>query len=227
MLRRPAASESAAAELTRASCGLRLQPAPAQADGPPWDAHAPLRHALALGLAHGPTELLPISSSAHTDLIPWLAGWPYAELDPELRKSLEVDAARRALALALDWQARWPAPGCGRRRESAARLLLLPPAARGLPARGGDRAPSRQSARDRPRSAQRARVAMATHRSPGQARRSRPRARRRARTGLVLGLAQTLRWCPGVAQRRDADRRACARLRPRTRASSARRARSR
>jgi undecaprenyl-diphosphatase len=49
-----------------------------------------IRHALALGLAHGPTELLPISSSAHTILIPWLAGWPYAELDPELRKSFEV-----------------------------------------------------------------------------------------------------------------------------------------
>ena len=49
-----------------------------------------LGHALALGLAHGPTELLPISSSAHTILIPLLAGWPYAELDPELRKSFEV-----------------------------------------------------------------------------------------------------------------------------------------
>jgi undecaprenyl-diphosphatase len=49
-----------------------------------------LRHALALGLAHGPTELLPVSSSAHTILIPWLAGWPYAELDPELRKAFEV-----------------------------------------------------------------------------------------------------------------------------------------
>ena len=44
-----------------------------------------LRHALALGLLQGPTELLPVSSSGHTTLIPWLAGWPYAELDPELR----------------------------------------------------------------------------------------------------------------------------------------------
>ena len=38
----------------------------------------------------GPTELLPVSSSAHTTLLPWLAGWPYAELDAELRKSFEV-----------------------------------------------------------------------------------------------------------------------------------------
>jgi undecaprenyl-diphosphatase len=50
----------------------------------------PLRHAAILGLLHGPTELLPISSSAHTTLVPWLAGWPYEELDPRLRKSFEV-----------------------------------------------------------------------------------------------------------------------------------------
>ena len=49
-----------------------------------------LRHAVALGALHGPTELLPISSSAHTTLVPWLLGWPYAELDPELRKAFEV-----------------------------------------------------------------------------------------------------------------------------------------
>jgi undecaprenyl-diphosphatase len=62
-----------------------------------------LRHALALGLAHGPTELLPISSSAHTILIPWLAGWPYVELDPELRKSFEVALhAGTAAALLVD-----------------------------------------------------------------------------------------------------------------------------
>ncbi len=50
----------------------------------------PLRHAVVLGLLHGPTELLPISSSAHTTLVPWLAGWPYDQLDPRLRKSFEV-----------------------------------------------------------------------------------------------------------------------------------------
>ncbi len=33
---------------------------------------------------------MPISSSAHTALVPWLAGWRYSELDPDLRKSFEV-----------------------------------------------------------------------------------------------------------------------------------------
>jgi undecaprenyl-diphosphatase len=50
----------------------------------------PARQAVALGLLHGPTELLPISSSGHTTLVPWLLGWDYAELDPELRKAFEV-----------------------------------------------------------------------------------------------------------------------------------------
>jgi undecaprenyl-diphosphatase len=49
-----------------------------------------LRHALALGLLHGPAELLPISSSGHTELVPWLLDWSYAELDGELRKAFEV-----------------------------------------------------------------------------------------------------------------------------------------
>lgn len=46
--------------------------------------------ALALGLVHGPAELLPISSSGHITLIPWLLGWDYETLEPELRKSFEV-----------------------------------------------------------------------------------------------------------------------------------------
>jgi undecaprenyl-diphosphatase len=44
---------------------------------------------VALGLVQGPAELLPVSSSAHLNLIPWLAGWR-GGLDPELRKSFEV-----------------------------------------------------------------------------------------------------------------------------------------
>jgi undecaprenyl-diphosphatase len=50
----------------------------------------PLRHALLLGLVQGPTEVLPVSSSAHIALLPRFAGWSHAEQDAELRNSLEV-----------------------------------------------------------------------------------------------------------------------------------------
>lgn len=54
------------------------------------DGRIPVRRALALGLVQGPTELLPVSSSAHIVLVPWLAGWDWERLDPEVRKSFEV-----------------------------------------------------------------------------------------------------------------------------------------
>ena len=54
------------------------------------DAGLPLGEALALGALHGPAELLPISSSGHVALVPWLLSWRYVELDDELRKSFEV-----------------------------------------------------------------------------------------------------------------------------------------
>jgi undecaprenyl-diphosphatase len=50
----------------------------------------PTRRAVALGLVQGPAELLPISSSAHLILLPWLAGWDWERVDPEVRKSFEV-----------------------------------------------------------------------------------------------------------------------------------------
>jgi undecaprenyl-diphosphatase len=50
----------------------------------------PLREALALGVLHGPAELLPISSSGHVALVPWLGRWSCVELDADLRKAFEV-----------------------------------------------------------------------------------------------------------------------------------------
>jgi undecaprenyl-diphosphatase len=49
-----------------------------------------LGQAVALGLLHGPAELLPVSSSGHVTILPWLLGWSYVELDEDLRKALEV-----------------------------------------------------------------------------------------------------------------------------------------
>lgn len=48
----------------------------------------------------GPTELLPVSSSAHLAMVPRLAGWDWEQLDPELRKSFEV-ALHAGAAIAL------------------------------------------------------------------------------------------------------------------------------
>lgn len=39
---------------------------------------------------HGPAELLPVSSSAHTQLVPALLGWSYSDLPDETRKTFEV-----------------------------------------------------------------------------------------------------------------------------------------
>jgi undecaprenyl-diphosphatase len=61
----------------------------------------PLRRAVALGLIQGPTELLPVSSSAHLVLVPWLAGWRHERLDPEIRKSFEVALHAGAAAALL------------------------------------------------------------------------------------------------------------------------------
>jgi undecaprenyl-diphosphatase len=60
----------------------------------------PAARAVALGLVQGPAELLPVSSSAHIVLVPWLAGWDWDGIDPELRKSFEV-ALHTGAALAL------------------------------------------------------------------------------------------------------------------------------
>lgn len=63
----------------------------------------PVSHAVALGLIQGPAELLPISSSSHTALLPWLMRWRSAALDVELRRSLEVALhAGTAAALVVD-----------------------------------------------------------------------------------------------------------------------------
>src|SRR5436305_3666847 len=86
-----------------------------------------LRHALALGVLHGPAELLPISSSGHTELVPWLLGWSYAELDGELRKAFEVAlhaGTAAALLVALRAEVREITP----RRLGLIAGSFLPPA---------------------------------------------------------------------------------------------------
>ena len=107
--------------LGAAPAGSRHRPSPA----------LPVRHAALLGLLHGPAELLPISSSGHIALVPWLARWPSAELDPALRKSLEVAlhaGTAAALLLALRGEVADAVRGFDRRRAALVALSTLPPA---------------------------------------------------------------------------------------------------
>jgi undecaprenyl-diphosphatase len=80
--------------------------------------------AIALGLVHGPTELLPVSSSGHVGLVAGLLGWPYEELPPEARKAFEVALHVGTLPAMLVVV---PAPG-----PVLAILATLPPALAGL-----------------------------------------------------------------------------------------------
>jgi undecaprenyl-diphosphatase len=95
----------------------------------------PLRHAVALGLLHGPAELLPISSSGHTTLIPWLAGWNYEDLDPAARKRFEVALHAGAIAgvlVVMRSEIASTVLGIGARRIRMLALATVPAAAAGV-----------------------------------------------------------------------------------------------
>jgi undecaprenyl-diphosphatase len=94
----------------------------------------PTRRAAALGLVQGPAELLPVSSSAHLNLIPWLAGWDWERLDPEVRKSFEVMLHAGAAVALLVGQRRVIATELrefDRRRAAVLALSFGPPALAG------------------------------------------------------------------------------------------------
>jgi undecaprenyl-diphosphatase len=178
-----------------------------------------VRHAVALGLLQGPTELLPVSSSAHTALVPWLAGWPWAELDAELRKAFEVAlhlGSGGALAIDMRTELIGVIAGLDRREAAVIALALAPPVLAGYTLQrlierrlGGPRSTAAGLVAGA--------VALALAegerstspcRGPrGHARASaRPRAGRSCDSagpgdGLALGLAQAAALFPGVSRR--------------------------
>jgi undecaprenyl-diphosphatase len=85
-------------------------------------------------MIQGPAELLPVSSSAHLNLVPWLRGWEWRRLDPELRKSFEVFLHAGAAAALLWGQRRVIANELrefDRRRAAVLALSFGPPAVAG------------------------------------------------------------------------------------------------
>lgn len=168
---------------------------------PPDSSALSAPHALLLGLAQGPTELLPVSSSAHTTLIPLLLGWPYAELDGELRKSFELALhAGAGVALALDMRRELvdAARALDRRRVGVIVLSLAPAALAGLALR-----PLIERRLGGPRSI--AGGLAAGGLAMGVADASATGAERRqhdagAADGLALGVAQAIALIPGVSR---------------------------
>ncbi len=165
----------------------------------PAESGLALGHAALLGVLHGPAELLPISSSGHVTLVPWLLGWPYEELDPELRKAFEVAlhaGTAAALLLALREEVEDAARGLDRRRALLVVLSFAPPALAGYTL---ERPIERRLGT--PRSIALgllagAAVMAAADRAPQRRR----RASAGALDGLLLGLAQAAALVPGVSR---------------------------
>jgi undecaprenyl-diphosphatase len=164
------------------------------------EAALPLHHALALGALHGPAELLPVSSSAHTTLVPWLLRWPYPELDPELRKAFEVAlhaGTAAALLVGLRDEVAEAARGFDRRRVTLVAGSFIPPAIVGLTLER----PIERRLGTPPTIAAgllAGAIAMALADVLGPRRRSRETAT--AGDALALGLAQASALVPGVSR---------------------------
>ncbi len=164
-----------------------------------------LHHALALGLLQGPAELLPVSSSAHTALVPWLAGWSYANMDGDRRKSFEVvlhAGAGLALAIHMRKELLRDVTSIDSQRAKVIALALAPPALAGY-ALGG---PIEQRLGG-PRSIAFGLIAGAmamaiADRSAGADASGKQRAQEDAtpQDGLTLGLAQAAALIPGVSR---------------------------
>jgi undecaprenyl-diphosphatase len=147
----------------------------------------------------GPTEVLPVSSSAHIALLPRLAGWPHVEQDAELRNLLEVAlhaGTAAALAFALRGELGQALREAEGRALASAALALAPPALVGyLMEQRLERRPSGPGALAAGLAVGAAAMAWAD---------TRPEARSLAdfgpRDGLALGLAQALALLPGVSR---------------------------
>jgi undecaprenyl-diphosphatase len=152
-----------------------------------------------LGAIQGPTELLPVSSSAHLSLVPWFAGWSWHEVDPEARKSFEVALHAGTAAALLIGQRRLITEelrAFDARRAAVVALSFLPPAIVGY---AGERQIERRLGSPATTAVGLLAGALAMaladrrpqERGPGDA---------TALDGLALGLAQAAALVPGVSR---------------------------
>jgi undecaprenyl-diphosphatase len=163
------------------------------------DGRIPVRRALALGVVQGPAELLPVSSSAHIVLLPWLAGWDWDRLDPEVRKSFEVALHTGAAAALLVGQRRLIAEELREFELRAAVVLTLSFAPAAIVGYGLERQIEQRLGGPRATAigllAGAAAMVLADRR-PQQ----RGRGEAGAVDGLALGLAQASALAPGVSR---------------------------
>jgi undecaprenyl-diphosphatase len=155
--------------------------------------------AAALGAVQGPAELLPVSSSAHLNLVPWLRGWNWEGMDPELRKSFEVALHAGTAAALLIGQRKVIAEELASfdaRRAGVLGLSFLPPAALGF---AFERPIERRLGGPLPTAvgllAGAAMMALADRRQQVRGRGSAG-----AIDGLALGVAQACAFFPGVSR---------------------------
>lgn len=159
----------------------------------------PPSRAVALGIVQGPAELLPVSSSAHLSLIPWLAGWDWERYDPELRKSFEVALHAGAAAALMLGQRHVIAAELSTfdtRKAAVLALSSLTPAAIGLAL---ERPVERRLGGPLPTA-----IGLIVGAIAMVIADRRPQHRKRDRTvpmdGLALGLAQAAALAPGVSR---------------------------
>jgi undecaprenyl-diphosphatase len=155
--------------------------------------------AIFLGAVQGPTELLPVSSSAHLTLIPWLAGWESAGQDRELQQAFEVSLHAGAAAALLVGQRRVileELRSFDQRKAAVLALSFLPAGALGLAL---ERPIDRHLGGPIPTAigllAGAAAMVLADRRPQ-----VRDRGRATAADGIALGLAQAAALAPGISR---------------------------
>lgn len=164
-----------------------------------------LRRALLLGLVQGPTEALPVSSSAHIALLARARGGLEAWEDPEQRNALEVAlhaGAAVALLVVLRDELRAGARDLDGAHAAALALALAPPALVGYLLE--HRLERRASAGGASGNFHLLAAGLALGAAALAYADGRPRRRRLAELrpgdGLALGLAQALALLPGVSR---------------------------